>query len=122
MLNMILKGSLIFTLPILVFNVQANANSTPGKEVLARQCKELADTVSSLVSSQQKNTCVDKLLLAVEQITTARDMILENANLSAKKELDKSVYTLQYAELNSCNRYIQISHSKFEARRIRNTI
>lgn len=120
MFKMILKGTLIFTLPVIAFSLFAN--TLPSKEVLAKQCRELSDVVASLVSSQQKSTCVDKLVMASQEIEVAGEYILDDFYSAAKQELDIAVYTLQYAELNSCNRYIQISHSKFEAQRIKNAL
>lgn len=120
MFKIILKGSLILTLPILACSLHAHINSN--KEILAKQCRELSQVVSSLVSSQQKNTCVDKLVQASQEIDSAADLIVKGAYHSAKSELEQSVNALKYAELNSCNRYIQISHSKFEAQRIKNAL
>lgn len=120
MIKMILKKTLILSLPILGFGV--NAAIVHDREALAKQCQELSRTVASLVSSQQKSTCVDKLVLASVQIDTAGAFIIDDAIPAAKQHLDDSIYALQYAELNSCNRYIQISHSKFEAQRIKNSL
>ena len=120
MLKMILKGSFILALPVIALNLYASAS--PSKEVLAKQCHELSDTVASLVSSQQKSICIDKLVFASLKIESAGSLILDDSVSTAKEDLDHAVYTLQYAELNSCNRYIQISHSKFEAQRIKNAL
>ena len=120
MFKMILKGSLILALPVIAFSLYAS--TSPSKEVLAKQCHELSETVASLVSSQQKSTCVDKLVFASLKIESAGGLILDDFYGPARDELDEAVYTLQYAELNSCNRYIQISHSKFEAQRIKSAL
>lgn len=120
MFKKILRQSVLLSVSVLALS--ANASPGQNKEILAKQCRELSLTVASLVPSQKKSACVDKLHLASIQISTAGKLILEEANPTAKQELDDAEYTLQYAELNSCNRYIQISHSKFEAQRIKNQL
>lgn len=120
MINMSLKNALLIGLSFLSLSI--HADTAASKEALALQCRQLADTVASLVYSQEKKACVEKLALAAMQIENAGDLILNDAYPPAKQELDHAVYTLQYAELNSCNRYIQISHSKFEAQKIKNSL
>lgn len=119
-MNMHLKKALLIGLSFLSLN--AYSDTAASKEALALQCRQLADTVASLVYSQEKKACVEKLALAAIQIEDAADFILDDAYHPAKQELDRAVYTLQYAELNSCNRYIQISHSKFEAQKLKNSL
>ncbi|CAM2960099.1 hypothetical protein [Legionella worsleiensis] len=116
-----LKGVIVLGLSVLAFNAQAN-HSLEGKDALTQKCRDLAQTVASLVSSQQKRACAEKLMTASTQIDIAGDWIADDFYTAAKKELDNAVFSLQYAELNNCNRYIQISHSKFEAQRIKNSL
>lgn len=120
MINMKLKATLIVCLSVL--NLSAFANSTLSKETIIQQCRDLSTTVASLVSSQEKKSCTEKLAQASMQIDIAADWIVDDVYSAAKRELDNAIYTLQYAELNSCNRYIQISHSKFEAQRIKSLL
>jgi hypothetical protein len=120
MIQKIFKNTLILGLPLLALS--AYATITPENEVLAHQCKELSQTVATLVISQQKSICIDKLTAASKQIDAAGEWILQEAIGEAKSELDKSILSLRYAELNSCNHYIQISHSKFEAKRIKHAL
>ena len=114
------KTTILLSLSILTFSV--NANILAKHDRLALQCHELSQTVTSLISSQAKSICAEKLGEASMQIENAGYLILDYANSNAKKELEKAVYTLQYAELNSCNRYIQIAHSKFEANKIKSSL
>ncbi|KTD44665.1 hypothetical protein Lqua_2832 [Legionella quateirensis] len=116
-----LKGVLILSLPVLALNANSN-NTFESKDILTQKCRDLAQTVASLVSSQEKRACAEKLAMASMQIDIAGDWLIEDVYSAAKKELDNAVYSLQYAELNNCNRYIQISHSKFEAQRIKNSL
>ncbi|KTD37569.1 hypothetical protein Lmor_0432 [Legionella moravica] len=116
-----LKGVLILSLSVLALNAHSS-NSLDSKEVLAQKCRDLAQSVASLVSSQEKRACEEKLAMASIYIENAGDWIVEDVYSAAKKELDNAVFNLQYAELNNCNRYIQISHSKFEAQRIKNSL
>lgn len=118
--NVSLKKALILCLPILSFSV--NADTLEKKEVLAQQCQELSVTVASLVSSQARATCAERLGMASILIEKAGYLILDYAYSSAKTELTHAVSSLRYAELNSCNRYIQISHSKFEAQKIKSSL
>lgn len=120
MINMKLKATLIVCLSVL--NLSAFANSTLSKETIIQQCRDLSTTVASLVSSQEKKSCTEKLAQASMLIDIAADWIVDDVYSAAKRELDNAIYTLQYAELNSCNRYIQISHSKFEAQRIKSLL
>lgn len=120
MINMKLKATLIVCLSVLTLS--AFANSTLSKETIIQQCRDLSTTVASLVSSQEKKSCTEKLAQASMQIDIAADWIVDDVYSAAKRELDNAIYTLQYAELNSCNRYIQISHSKFEAQRIKSLL
>nr|WP_229309816.1 hypothetical protein [Legionella pneumophila] len=120
MINMKLKATLIACLSVLTLS--SYANSSENKEAILQQCHDLASTVASLVSSQAKKTCAEKLVIASIHIDTAADWVVEDVYSAAKQELDNAIYSLQYAELNSCNRYIQISHSKLEAQRIKSLL
>lgn len=118
--NVILKKALIFSLVFISFSL--NANGFANKEYLAIECQDLSKTVAALITSQAKNTCMDHLNKASLLIEKAGNLILEYAYSTAKKELSLAVFSLQYAELYSCNRYIQIAHSKFEAQKIKNSL
>ncbi|MCL9684810.1 hypothetical protein [Legionella maioricensis] len=118
--NVSLKKALILSLPILSFNMHADVLEK--KEVLAQQCQDLSVTVASLISSQARTTCAERLGMASVLIEKAGYLILDYAYSSAQNELTHAVSSLRYAELNSCNRYIQISHSKFEAQKIKNSL
>lgn len=96
-----------------------SAQSESNKEFLASQCYELSLIVISLADSQVKKTCIDKLHTASLQMSTAAVLIIGDSSVPAKQILNNAVSALQYAELLSCNQYIQIAHSKFEARKIR---
>ena len=113
--KMILNSALILSLP--VFSV--HAQNELSKEYLANECHQLSEIVNSLVPSQHNSTCVDKLYASSIQLNTAAEMILNDSNSVAKQILNNAVFDLQYAELNSCNRYIEISHSKFEAHKLK---
>ena len=115
-----LKKVLIFSFSILSFSL--NANQLDTNDALARHCQELSESVASLIASQAKTTCAEKLGIASILIEKSGSFILESAYNSAKKELSNAMDSLQYAELNSCNRYIEILHSKFEAQKIKNSI
>lgn len=117
MISMSFKKAIALILPLLAFN--ANAAS---KDQLVQQCRDLSSTVASLVSSQQKKACVEKLGMASMNFDVAGDLIVDDYYQAARNELDSAILSLQYAELNSCNRYIQISHSKLEAQRIKNDL
>jgi len=118
MYKLILKSALVLSLPVLSANAQAQLS----KEFLANECHQLSEVVSSLVASQQNGTCIDKLYSASMQMNTAAEMILGDSNFVAKQIMDNAVFALQYAELNGCNRYIEISHSKFEAHKLKNLL
>ena len=118
--NVCLKKALILSLPILSLSV--NADILGKKEVLAQQCQELSVTVASLVSSQARVACAERLEMASILIEKAGYLILDYAYSNAKTELTHAVSSLRYAELKSCNRYVQISHSKFEAQKIKNSL
>ncbi len=111
------KNVLIVCISVLTIN--CFASSLPNKETLIQECRDLSMTVASLVSSQQKKSCAEKLALASMQIDVAADWIVDDVYDAAKDELDNAVYSLQYAELNSCNRFVQISHSKQVAQRLK---
>jgi hypothetical protein len=118
MSKMILKKTLILSLFALSMSAQAEIN----KELLANRCYELAQTVTSLVPSQHNPTCVDKLYLASMQMNTAGALILDNSIAAAKQIISNAVSALQYAELTSCKQYIQISHSKLEANKLKHML
>lgn len=120
MINMSLKKT--FFLGLTALSLTGNAQALSSKDILAKQCRELSQTVASLVSNQDKQACSDKLAFASIKIEAAGDLILDAVLANARQELDDAVYALQYAELNSCNKYIQISHSKFEAQRIKSAL
>ena len=115
MFKMILKRALIYSLPVLSMSAQSGQS----KEFLANQCYELSRVVISLVDSQGKKECIDKLQVASIQMNSAAELIMEDAADAAKQILNNAVAALQYAELLSCNRYILIAHSKFEAQKIK---
>jgi len=116
---MILKHTLVISLSILALKTYAGTQAS--RESLAKECQDLSSAVRVLVNSQKKVACADQLDLAADQVSFAGSLILENEKTSAKILLERSVYSLQYAELDSCSRYIQISHAKFEAQRIKNS-
>jgi hypothetical protein len=119
MFKMILKKALIFSLPVLSMNAHS---SDANKEFLANQCYELSQVVISLADGQEKMSCIDKLYMASVQMNTAAFLIREESSNSAKQILNNAVSALQYAELLSCNQYILISHSKFEAQKIKSLL
>lgn len=117
--NIPFKKIMAFTLFTVSINtIAANID----KEDLAQQCRDLSERIISLVSSQGKQSCVEKLGDASFQIETAGELIINDNNNLARQELDGGIYSLHYAELNNCNRYIQISHSKLEAQKIRSSL
>ncbi len=118
MVNLHLKKILFLGLLTVSFNTSADTD----KELLIQRCRDLSESIISLVSSQGKKSCVEKLGTASLQIETAGEWIMNDNPVIAKQELDYAIFSLQYAELNNCNRYIQISHSKFEAQKIRNSL
>ncbi|CAM3036522.1 Uncharacterised protein [Legionella steigerwaltii] len=115
MFKMTLKKALILSLPVFSMNVQ----SGPSKEFLANQCYELSRVIISLADSQEKKVCINKLHMASVQMSTAAYLIMEDSSDVAKEILNNAVGALQYAELLSCKQYVQISHSKFEAQKIK---
>lgn len=119
MSKMIINGMVALGL---VCSLNVHAFSKPGKDGLAEQCHHLSDKVSLLVASQQKRNCMDKLEVAASSINFAGDLILQDESNTAKVELEEAVFSLQYAELNNCNRYLDISHAKFEAQKIRSLL
>lgn len=118
MSKMILKSTLILSL--FVFNV--HAQSSLDKDFLANQCYDLAHAVTDLVLSQQNTTCVDKLYMASTQMNAAGLLISTNVSDAAKQIIDNAVSALQFAELSGCNRFIQISHSKLEANKLKHLL
>ncbi|TAL64411.1 MAG: hypothetical protein EPN84_03410 [Legionella sp.] len=120
MFKLILRRALFCSLPFLsISTVQA---MHPNKDVLATQCRVLAQSVSSLISSQKKEACVDKLILSTYLLSVASEYILDDSDDIAKEELTDAIYNLQYAELLNCKRYIQISHAKFETQKIMDSL
>lgn len=119
MVNRHFKKILVLSLLSIAFNTSAN---TTDKDLLVQQCRDLSENIISLVSSQGKKTCMEKLADASAQIETAGEFIMDESNSSARQELDSAIFSLQYAELNNCNRYIQISHSKFAAQKIKSSL
>ncbi|KTC82685.1 hypothetical protein [Legionella cherrii] len=115
MFKMTLKTALILTLPVFSMNVQ----SGPSKEFLANQCYELSRVIVSLADNQEKKVCINKLYMASVQMSSAAYLIMQDSSDVAKELLNNAVAALQYAELLSCKQYIQISHSKFEAHKIK---
>ncbi|MDP3268160.1 MAG: hypothetical protein Q8M40_03845 [Legionella sp.] len=120
MINKSCKKALILSISVLSLN--ASADILASKENLTRQCRDLSLSVASLISSQERHMCSEKLSQASGQIDRAGNSIIDDAYPVAKQELDSAVLALQFAQLNSCNRYIQISHSKFEAQKIKNSL
>lgn len=120
MINMKFRKALFFGLAVLSYN--SSAATYVNKEVLAKQCRELAFNVTSLVADQQQKTCTEKLAIASMKFESAGALILKAAASNAKQQLNEAAYLLQYAELSNCNKYIQIAHAKFEAQRIKNSL
>jgi hypothetical protein len=118
MVTIPLKKILALSLFAVSFTINAAGND---REHLVRQCHDLSEKIISLISSQGKKSCVEKLDTASAQLKSAGELIANNHH-EAKQELDNAIYSLQYAELNNCNRYIQISHSKFEAHKIKSSL
>lgn len=115
MIKMTLKRALILSLPVFTMSV----HSGKSKEFLANQCNDLSRTIVFLADNQEKKLCIDKLHLASVQMSTAALKIMEDSSDVAKESLNNAVGDLQYAELLSCKQYMQISHSKFEAHKIK---
>ncbi len=118
MVNLYLKRILTLGLVTIAFNTQAFTD----KELLIHRCRNLSENIMSLVSSQVRTSCVEQLNAASILIEAASAWIALDHNSSAKEELEQAIFSLQYAELNTCNQYIQISHSKFEAHKIKNMV
>ena len=119
MVNIHFKKILVLSLFSVSFNTSA---AHTDKDLLVQQCRDLSENIISLVSSQGKKSCVEKLADASAQIETAGELIMDDINSAARQELDSAIFSLKFAELNNCNRYIQISHSKFEAQKIRSSL
>jgi hypothetical protein len=105
--------------PLGLFILSMSAQAQYSKEFLANCCVKLAQTVTTLGSSQNNSICIDKLHLASKQINTAARLILEEDTESARQNISEAIHSLRYAELSNCQQYIQISHSKLEARKLR---
>lgn len=118
--NVSLKKALVLSLSII--SLSSSAGTLTNTYALAIQCQTLSESVAILIAGQAKHACVEKLTSASHLIENSGRLILDGVYVSAKKELDKAIYSLQYAELNSCNKYIQISHSKMEAHKIKHSI
>ena len=118
MVNLYLKRILILGLLTVSFNTNAHTD----KELLMQRCRDLSENIVSLVYSQGRTSCVEKLGSASMEVEAAGEWIMADNTPSAKQELEHAMLSLQYAELNSCNRYIQISHAKLEAQKIRNLL
>lgn len=116
-----LKGVLILSLSVLALNT--NATSVyESKDALIFKSHDLAETIITLISSQQKRVCAEKLAQASFQLETAADWIRDDQYSAAKKDVDGAIDALHYAELTTCNRYIQIAHSKLEAQKIKHAL
>ncbi len=116
-----LKGVLILSLSVLALNT--NATSVyESKDALIFKSHDLAETIITLISSQQKRVCAEKLAQASFQLETAADWIRDDQYSAAKKDVDGAIEALHYAELTTCNRYIQIAHSKLEAQKIKHAL
>lgn len=118
MISLSLKKMFTLSLFALTFNTYAAMD----KELLIQHCRDLSKNINALISSQARSFCIEQLSVAAIKIDVAAHSIaLDNKSL-AKEELEQSVLSLHYAELNTCNRYIQISHSKFEAHKLKNLL
>ncbi|CAM4502620.1 MAG: hypothetical protein LEGION0403_FIIPPAGN_02568 [Legionella sp.] len=119
MSKMILKKALILSLfSLSVSSVQAEQN----KDLIVNRCNDLAKMVKSLVVSQHNPICVDKLALAANQMNVAAALIADDSVDQAKQIIVNAVNDLQFAELTGCSHYIQISHSKVEAIKLRHLL
>lgn len=114
----ILRQVLILNL----FAFTAFTQAGQSKEYVVKQCYELAQTITTLVTGQPNPTCVDKLFLASGQMNTACTMVSGDSAETAKAFIDNSFYALQYAQFNGCNHYIEISHSKLEAHKLKHLL
>lgn len=119
-MNTRLKNVLMCSLSVL--SVGASAQDLASKDYLISQCRTLSQSISYLVERQNKVICMQQLNLASTQVAEAGDLIVDDAYLFAKKSLDNAVSTLQYSALGNCNQYIQISHAKSEAQRIKGSL
>lgn len=119
MVNMHLKKIVALGLISVCLNSSA---ANIDKDLLAQQCRDLSENILSLVSSQGKKACVEKLDSASAEMESAGEQILVDNNTLAKQDLENAIVSLQYAQLNNCNRYIQISHSIFIAQKIRSAL
>lgn len=118
MSKMILKKALILSL----FAVSMSGQAAQNKDFLMNGCYDLAKTINSLVESQHNPACIEKLYLASIQMNSAAALILNDYAERAKQKIDNAIAALQFAELTGCNRYIQISHSKLEANKLRHLL
>ncbi|MFJ1270218.1 hypothetical protein ACD661_16825 [Legionella lytica] len=119
MSKIILKKALILSLfSLSTSSVQADQN----KDLLVNRCHDLAKMVKSLVGSQHNPTCVDKLALAANQINVAAVLIAEDSADQAKQIIINAAKDLQFAQLTGCSHYIEISHSKVEAIKLRHLL
>lgn len=96
-----------------------NAQSGLSKEFVANQCDDLSHVIISISEKQNKKRCIDKLYRASLQLDTAAVLIIDDESNAAKELLNHAVANLYHAELLSCKQYIQITHSKTEAQKIR---
>lgn len=120
MIKMILKKAFILSLPL--FSLNVFSDELTHKELLAKQCVDLSRSIFSLIANQDNNLCAERLILASNEIKKAGLSILIDDMTAAKQQLSGSVSALQQAELSSCSQYIQISHSKYEANKIRHSL
>lgn len=119
-MNTQLKNVLISSLSVL--SIEASAQNLATKEYLISQCRSLSQNISSLVERQNKVHCMQQLNLASTQVAEAGDLIVDDAYLFAKKSLDNAATNLQYSALGNCSQYIQISHAKAQAQRIKSSL
>lgn len=116
-----IKGIFILSLFWCLVNTSAYSGVI-NKEALLQKCHYLSQNVYALVANQDKKSCIEKLSQASIQIDQAAEWIKAEVYLTAKSELSKAVYLLQFSEFNNCHRYIQISHAKREAQKIKRKI
>jgi hypothetical protein len=109
-------------LALLLLNWGANALNLCSKETLVQECRALELSVSALVPSQEKMVCTEELMFAADKLKDAAHWINEGTYIKARLVLDQAISLLYYAELNACNQYVQIAHSKLAAIRIRNAL
>jgi hypothetical protein len=89
------------------------------KDRLVQQCRNLAESLFTLVASQGRSSCLEKLGTASAELESAGQWIIKANNASAKQELENAIQALHYAQLDNCKRYIDITHSKYTAQKIR---